>query len=341
MRDVSHKVSTLREAVAKAVLRVSPSTIEQIRTNTLPKGNPLSVAKVAAIQAAKNTSTIIPYCHPIPVEFVGVEFHLDEDSIEIETTVKAVYKTGVEMEALTAASVAALTIYDMAKMVDELMQIESVVLVSKKGGKSDLAPEIKGEGKGHYRAAVMVFSDTAAKGKAEDSSGKIIVEFLKELAFDIVEYSVFPDDESEIVPAVRRCCDDLQVNLLITTGGTGLSPRDVTPEALNRLIERPLPGVAEAIRNYGQERNSFAMLSRGVAGVRHKTVIISLPGAMTAVEDGLTAIFPAITHAFAMLEGAGHAHGHHGHVHASPDDPRYGLAIALKTRRQNGDGRAW
>jgi len=160
------------------------------------------------------------------------------------------------------------------------------------------------------RAAVLVMSDTAAKNKAEDSSGKLIVEYLKDLGFDIVEYSVHPDDESVIVPAVRRCCDDLQVNLLITTGGTGLSPRDNTPEALKRLIERELPGVAEAIRSYGQERNSFAMLSRGVAGVRQKTVIISLPGAMTAVEDGLTAIFPAITHAFAMIEGAGHSHGH-------------------------------
>jgi len=76
MRDVSHKVSTLRTAVAKAILRVSPSTIQQIKNNTLPKGNPLDVAKVAAIQAAKNTSQIIPYCHPMPVEFVGVEFQL-------------------------------------------------------------------------------------------------------------------------------------------------------------------------------------------------------------------------------------------------------------------------
>ena len=310
MRDVSQKVSTLREAVAKAVLRVSPGTIEQIRTNTLPKGNPLAVAKVAAIQAAKNTSTIIPYCHPIPVEYVGVEFHVDEDSIEIECTVKAVYKTGVEMEALTAESVAALTIYDMAKMVDEFMQIESVTLVSKKGGKSDFTAAAKATGSKPFRAAVLVLSDTAAKGKSEDKSGKIIVDFLKERNFDIAEYSVFPDDESEIVPAVRRCCDDLQVNLLITTGGTGISPRDNTPEALNRLIERELPGVAEAIRDYGQERNSFAMLSRGVAGVRNKTILISLPGSPAGVQDGLTAIFPAITHAFAMLEGAGHGDSH-------------------------------
>ena len=89
MRDVSHKVNTLRTAVAKAILRVSPSTIEEIRAGTLPKGNPLDVAKVAAIQAAKNTSQIIPYCHPLPVDFVGVEFHMGEDMIEIEVKVKA------------------------------------------------------------------------------------------------------------------------------------------------------------------------------------------------------------------------------------------------------------
>ena len=150
------------------------------------------------------------------------------------------------MEALTAASVAALTIYDMAKMVDDLMQIESVTLVSKKGGKSDFAANAN---KKMFKAAVLVLSDSAARAKAEDKSGKIIVDYLKENNFEVVEYSVLPDDESQIVPAVRRCCDDLAVNLLITTGGTGISSRDNTPEALNRLIERQLPGVAEAIRS--------------------------------------------------------------------------------------------
>lgn len=307
MRDISQKVNTLRTAVAKAILRVSPGTIEQIRTNTLPKGNPLAVAKVAAIQAAKNTSQIIPYCHPLPVDFVGVEFILDEDHIEIEVTVKAIYKTGVEMEALTGASVAALTIYDMAKMVDDLMQIESVVLVSKTGGKSDYA---RRSGSRPRKAAVLVLSDRASSGKALDTTGPIIEARLKEEGFEVVELAIIADDEAEIVPAVRRLCDEIRVHLLITTGGTGISPRDNTPEALNGLIDKELPGVAEAIRNYGQERNSFAMLSRATAGLRQDSIIVSLPGAESAVNDGLNVIFPVVHHAFSMLKGEGHEHVH-------------------------------
>lgn len=305
MRDVSQKVSTLRTAVAKAILRVSPETIEQIRKGTLPKGNPLDVARVAAIQAAKNTSQIIPYCHPLPIDYVRVDFQMDEDSIEIETTVKAIYKTGVEMEALTAASVAALTIYDMTKMVDDLMQIESVTLLSKTGGKSDYAEKEENK-KAKLKAAVLTLSDSISRGKGQDISGKLLIEGLQEQGFEIIEHSVLPDDESEIVPAVRRICDDLKVDLLLTTGGTGVSPRDNTPEALKRLIERELPGIAEAIRAYGQERNSFSMLSRGVAGVRQNTIIVSLPGSQGAVKDGMKVLFPAIKHAFKMLEGQGH-----------------------------------
>jgi cyclic pyranopterin phosphate synthase len=307
MRDISQKVNTLRTAVAKAILRVSPGTIEQIRTNTLPKGNPLAVAKVAAIQAAKNTSQIIPYCHPLPVDFVGVEFILDEDHIEIEVTVKAIYKTGVEMEALTGASVAALTIYDMAKMVDDLMQIESVLLVNKTGGKSDYASRSASRAR---KAAVLVLSDRASSGKARDTTGPIIEARLKKEGFEVVELAIIADEETEIVQAVSRLCDEIRVHLLITTGGTGISPRDNTPEALAGLIDKELPGVAETIRNYGQERNSFAMLSRATAGLRKDSIIVSLPGAESAVNDGLNVIFPVVHHAFSMLKGEGHEHVH-------------------------------
>ena len=108
-----------------------------IRRKKVPKGNPLEVAKVAAVQAAKNTYQIIPYCHPMPVDFVGVEYELGENVIHLTVTTKVTYQTGVEMEALTAASVAALTLYDMLKMLDQSMEIVSVKLLSKTGGKSD------------------------------------------------------------------------------------------------------------------------------------------------------------------------------------------------------------
>lgn len=302
MRDISHKISTLRTAQAKSILRASPSTIQLIREGKIPKGNVLEAARVAAIQAAKNTSQIIPFCHPIPIDWVNVEFNLDEDSVSIVTTVKAIYKTGVEMEALTAASVAALTIYDMAKMLDDLMQIETISLIGKTGGKSDL----EHLSKPRYTAAVLVMSDSASKGVSEDRSGKLIKKRLEHLGFDVKEYLILPDEESAIVPAVLKCADDLEVNLVITTGGTGISPRDNTPEALSHLFDRDVPGIAEAARSFGQQRNPYSMLSRACAGIRENTLILSLPGSVSGVEDFLDAIFPAVLHAFPMLRGEGH-----------------------------------
>ncbi len=136
MIDISQKSNTHRTAIAQARLRLDPEMIERIRRGDVPKGNPLEVAKVAAVQSAKNTSQIIPYCHPLPINFVGVEHELGDDHITTTVTVSADYKTGVEMEALTAAATAGLTIYDMLKMFGHRMELE-VKLLSKTGGKSD------------------------------------------------------------------------------------------------------------------------------------------------------------------------------------------------------------
>lgn len=137
MRDISEKTITRRTAMARAIVRASESTIDMVRQNKIPKGDPLPVAKIAAVYAAKNTGQLIPYCHPLPIDFADCTFSVGKDRIEITTEVKATYKTGVEMEALTAASVAALTVYDMLKMVDTGIEIESISLLKKTGGKSD------------------------------------------------------------------------------------------------------------------------------------------------------------------------------------------------------------
>lgn len=137
MWDVSGKSNTARTATAEAILRAQRETLDSIRHGRVPKGDPLPVAKVAAVQAAKNTPSIIPYCHPLPLTHVGVEFELGEETIRITVTTKTDYKTGVEMEALTAVSAAALTLYDMLKQIDMGMSIESIRLLEKTGGKSD------------------------------------------------------------------------------------------------------------------------------------------------------------------------------------------------------------
>jgi cyclic pyranopterin monophosphate synthase len=302
MRDISEKIKTLRTATAQAVLKAHPETIRMILAGQVPKGDPLPVAKVAAVMAAKNASQIIPYCHPLPVDSVGVEFKLNEDSIEILATVKVIYKTGVEMEAMTAASVAALTLYDMLKMLDESMEIVAVRLLEKNGGKSDFRQKL---GK-PLRAAVLVMSDTVAAGKKEDASGQLIAERLKQQDIEVADYRIIPDDVAGIESSLRTYADEMQLDLVVTTGGTGMSPRDNTPEAMQRVIGREIPGIAEAMRSYGQERTPYAMLSRGMAGVRGKTLIVNLPGSRNGVRESLDALFPALIHAFKMIRGGGH-----------------------------------
>jgi len=301
MRDVSSKYLSLRTAKATATLKVSTGTIEAIKSGNVPKADPLAVAKVAAIQAAKNTSLLIPYCHQVPLDFVDVRCEIRDSRIEISAEVKAIWRTGVEMEALIAASTAALTLYDMLKIIDDSLVIEQVKLIEKKGGKSEIN-EI-GEG---AKAAVLVISDSVSAGMKEDTSGKLLVEHLKSFQLSSVNYIIVPDDRTCIEKELKHFADVEKVDLIVTTGGTGVGPRDVTPEATRSVIERELEGVEEALRNYGQERTPYAMFARQVVGVRGKTVIVNLPGSRKGVEDGLNALLPTVFHLFAMLEGKGH-----------------------------------
>ncbi|MBY0547496.1 MAG: bifunctional molybdenum cofactor biosynthesis protein MoaC/MoaB [Candidatus Obscuribacterales bacterium] len=310
MRDISHKVKSLRIATARATLLTSPSLIDKIKRQEVPKGDPLPVARVAAIQAAKNTASIIPYCHPLPIDYVRVDFDLKPDRVEIDVQVKAIYKTGVEMEAMTAASVAALTIYDMLKVFDESMAIVDVKLLSKKGGKSDF----KSSENKTYTAAVLTISDSVSKGKNLDESGRIIVTALEEQNLKIVEFRTVSDDPSEIQASLIEFADKMRVDVIITTGGTGIGPRDNTPEVMSKVVDREMPGIAEAARAYGQERMPKAMLSRARSGVRGKTLIINFPGSPGGVREGIDALFPHVLHVFHILGGGGHDKSTHHHL---------------------------
>jgi molybdenum cofactor biosynthesis protein MoaC len=302
MIDISNKIKTLRTAVAQATLKLKPETIELIHQNKIPKGNPLEVAKVSAIQAAKNTSAIIPYCHPLPIDFVGVDYLFGKEQITVTATVKAIYKTGVEMEALTAASVAVLTLYDMMKMLDDTMEIVGVKLLEKTGGKSDFKTKYDKP----IRAAVLVMSDSIAAGKKSDLSGQLIVERLKNEEVEVVDYKIISDDVEQIIQTLIKYADQKKLDLVMTTGGTGFSLRDCTPEAILKVMDREVPGIPEAARSYGLERTPFSMLSRAKAGIRGKTLIVNLPGSKKGVADSLNALFPGLLHSFKMMWGGGH-----------------------------------
>ncbi|GBD03244.1 Cyclic pyranopterin monophosphate synthase 2 [bacterium HR19] len=303
MIDVSSKIKTLRVATAEAVISFSDSSKELVESGKSPKGDIFEVSRAIACLSAKKVAEILPFCHNIPVEHVDVNFSIEGNRINVSVTVKSIARTGCEMEALFAAMVSALNIYDMLKPVDKNLKIEEVKLVEKKGGKSDFIEKVSDD----FRVGVLVVSDSVAAGKKEDKSGKIIVEKLKEFGVKKIDYKIVPDEKDMIYNEVKKWCDD-GYDLVITTGGTGLSPRDTTPEAVEPLIEKEIPAIMESARAYGQERTPYSMLSRGIAGVHanRKTLILTLPGSSRGAKESMDALFPYIFHIYPMLRGGRH-----------------------------------
>jgi cyclic pyranopterin monophosphate synthase len=300
MFDVGNKPETLRTAIARAIVKAEPSTLTLVKDGKSPKGNIFDAARLSATMAAKRAWDLLPYCHPIPIDSINVDVSVNEQSIEVTVTVKNVAKTGVEMEALTGACIAALTIYDMLKPIDEALSIESIRLLNKSGGLKTFFEKTDRR----LKAAVLVTTDS--RTESEDKSGKVVIDRLVKNGLEVVEYKVIPDEEDGIVSELRRFCDEAKVDIVLTSGGTGLGPRDVTPEATKKVLEKEISGVAEILRAYGQRRTPLSMLSRAVAGIRGTTVIVNLPGSVRGVSESLDALFPGILHIHKMLAGFGH-----------------------------------
>ncbi|TXE15001.1 bifunctional molybdenum cofactor biosynthesis protein MoaC/MoaB [Seonamhaeicola algicola] len=302
MVDITFKNTTLRTAIAQAKVVVSkPETIEAIKNNTVPKGNVFAMSKAAGLLGVKRTPDILPDCHPLPIEFTGVEYEINELEITVLFTVKTIYKTGVEVEAMHGASVVALNMYDMLKPIDKGIEIHAIKLLKKKGGKSDFKDTFRND----LTAAVVVCSDSISAGNKEDKAGKAIIEKLKSCNVSILEYTIIPD-EIEAIQNKVKTYKNQGIDMVIYTGGTGLSVRDITPEALLPLLDRRIPGIEEAIRNYGQQRMPFAMLSRSIAGTINNTLVLALPGSTNGAKESMDAIFPSVLHVFRILKGARH-----------------------------------
>ena len=301
MYDISNKPDTSRMAVAQAVVKISPFTVTLVNNGKVPKGNIFDAARISANMAAKRTWDLLPYCHPISIDHIAVKFDMTaEGRIKIKVTVKNVNKTGVEMEALTGACIAALTIYDMLKPIDDNLEVESIKLLEKTGGLNSFLQTYDRK----LRAAVLVMSDS--RTQKEDKSGKVILDRLAKYGVEVEEYKIIADEQKVIEVELVRLCDKLGVDIVLTSGGTGVGPRDVTPEATTNVIEKQVSGISETLRAYGQKRTPLSMLSRGTGGVRGGTVIVNLPGSEIAVKESLDSLFPGIMHIFQMLEGHGH-----------------------------------
>jgi len=299
MVDVTDKVSTIRTAKAEGKIFLQPETISAIQGDTLPKGNVLTIAKVAGVQAAKKTAELIPMCHQLNLSFVDIEFIVQTENIVIKSIVKTKEATGVEMEALTAVSVTALTIYDMCKAVDKTMSIGGINLVEKVGGKSDHATEYR------PHVGVITISDSVSSGKNEDRSGPLLISGFSESGCSVEHKKVLPDGSDELTLTIQNWIEE-GAELIITTGGTGLGPRDLTIETLEGIFDSKLPGVEQALHAYGRGKVKTAMLSRLTAGVVAGAIVICLPGSMGAVKDALNVLVPNIFHSFHMMKGEKH-----------------------------------
>ena len=189
----------------------------------------------------------------------------------------------------------------MLKPIDKGVEIHNIKLLHKKGGKSDFKNTFRKD----ITAAVIVCSDTISAGQKEDKAGKAIIQKLESCDVSISDYIIIPD-EKDIIQDKAKQYQQEGVDLVIYTGGTGLSKRDVTPEALSAILDRKIPGIEEAIRAHGQERTPYSMLSRSVAGTLKDTLVIALPGSTNGAKESMDAIFPGVLHIFGILKGLRH-----------------------------------
>ncbi|HVG14353.1 MAG TPA: bifunctional molybdenum cofactor biosynthesis protein MoaC/MoaB [Chitinophagaceae bacterium] len=315
MRDITAKQISLRTARAIAIIFCSPSTIELIQKNELPKGNLFDVARAAAFIGAKSTPQLLPHCHPVTIDGMDVDFQILGNDVDIELpehirqrsgivikgVAKSIGRTGIEMEVLTGVSVAALEIYDMLKPVDTALEIGYIKLLEKQGGKSDRKKYFATP----PTCAVLVCSDSTAAGQREDKSGKLVIEMLQKVNANIVGYEIVPDETEGIQKQIKEWVAQ-DVHFIFTTGGTGLGPRDNTVSAVKELLERDADGITEAMRSHGQMRTPVAMMSRAVAGSIAQTLVVTLPGSTDGARESLDAIIPAVFHARKMMKGGGH-----------------------------------
>lgn len=324
MADITKKAPSFRRAVAMGRIYVGEVGFTHIKNETLPKGDVLKLAEIAGVQGAKMAWQQIPMCHPLLLDHVAVYPELEEKthSVVIYAIVSTTSKTGVEMEALAAVNAALLTLYDLTKPVQPALTISDMRLLVKEGGKkgvwvhpdgipdalSALLPAISQRPLEGRTVAVITLSDRASKGEYEDKSGQALITALETLGCQVKDYTILPDEQTQLEEKITALAGT--VELVVTTGGTGLAPRDTTPEALAKLANVEIPGIGELLRSSSAAHVPTSWLSRSVAVVIDDMLVIALPGSTGGVKDGVEALKHILSHALDHVQDKKNIHAH-------------------------------
>ncbi|MBC7466976.1 MAG: bifunctional molybdenum cofactor biosynthesis protein MoaC/MoaB [Bdellovibrio sp.] len=328
MIDVGAKAATHRRAVAEGSIILAEDAFNALRDKKNPKGDVLSLAEVAGIMAAKRTADSIPLCHPLPLDYVRLSFTLHEETKSLTVFCEAgtTAKTGVEMEALAGVNGALLTIYDLSKAVNPAITILNMRLNFKEGGKSGIwkhpdyqmtagASESLAPSKSsavnlslaNLSVAVITISDKIADGTLEDLSGPLLCDQLANQGASVKRHDVVTNNKKNIQSAILDLIRDQKVDVVFTTGGTGLSLHDVTPEAIEEICSRKIEGFGELLRQSGAKQTPTSYLSRSLACVIDHSIVVALPGHPNAVVDGVHVLAPLLGHSINILRGGTHA----------------------------------
>lgn len=321
MADIRSKRPTRRRAVAVGEFLPGPEAFATVVERRLPKGDALVMAEIAGLQGAKMAAMLMPLCHPIALELVRVRCVPvpERHAIRVYCECALEARTGVEMEALAGVNAALLTLYDLTKPVQPALAISAIRLLFKEGGKKGLwiHPEgISEAERAHYQprdltrldavpCAVITLSDRASRGDYEDRSGPVVVDGLRKLGAQ-VQAEVLPDGMDPLAERLRTLAQQ-GVRLCVCTGGTGLGPRDVTPEALRLVADRSVHGLAEMIRSESAKHTPLAWLSRAEVVQLGAMLVFALPGSPRAAQQCMDILAPLLGHALAMLDGRPHA----------------------------------
>ena len=307
MVDISNKKISKRKATAVGKIILKRTTIEKIKSGEIVKGDPLPIAEVAAINAAKQTQLFIPLCHQIQLEKVKTEFEIGEQSIIAKTSVTATAKTGVEMEALVGVTCALNTIWDMVKYLEKdekgqypTTKIAEIRVLEKISDEESPFKDTSKEHKKHAplstNIAVITLSNT--RTIREDDSGDLIQKIAESYGHRVLIRKVIPDDKKLLIETIDEIMSNEKIKVIITNGGTGLSKQDITIETLKPRFDKEIIGFNTLFMSLGYEQvSAAAMLSRATAGLIKGRAIFCLPGSTKACKLALEKlIMPEIGH---------------------------------------------